>query len=53
MHLDWNSYVANDPGALGAPFSVGQLVQAQAWFRDPPSPKTTMLSDALEFAVCP
>jgi hypothetical protein len=53
MHLDWNAYVSNHPAALGAPFSVGQLVQAQGWFRDPPSPKSTMLSDALEFAVCP
>jgi hypothetical protein len=53
LHLDWNNYIANNPGALGAPFSIGQLVQAQGWFRDPPSPKSTMLSDALEFAVCP
>ena len=53
LHLDWNSFVANTSGALGVPFSAGQLVQAQAWFRDPPSPKTTMLTDAIEFAICP
>jgi hypothetical protein len=53
MSLDWNAFVANHPGALGAPFSAGQLVEAQGWFRDPPSPKATMLSDALEFALCP
>jgi hypothetical protein len=53
MSLDWNSFFASHPSALGAPFSAGQLVQAQGWFRDPPSPKSTMLSDAIEFAVCP
>jgi hypothetical protein len=53
MGLDWNSHVANDPGALGAPFSAGRLVQAQGWFRDPPSPEGAMLSDALELSVCP
>lgn len=53
LHLDWNSFVSSTPGALGAPFSAGQLVQAQGWFRDPPSPKSTMLSNAVEFAVCP
>jgi hypothetical protein len=53
MSLDWNSYVASHPSAIGAPFAAGQLVQAQGWFRDPPSPKSTMLSDALEFPVCP
>ena len=51
--LDWNAYVAAHPSALGAPFSVGSIVDAQAWFRDPPSPKSTSLSDALEFRVCP
>lgn len=51
--LDWNQFVAGQPGALGVPFSAGQLVQAQAWFRDAPSSKTTALSDAVEFVFCP
>jgi hypothetical protein len=51
--LDWNAYRASHPSALGNPFSVGQVVDAQGWFRDPPSPKTTSLSDALEFIVQP
>jgi Tol biopolymer transport system component len=51
--LDWNAYVAANPGALGAPFAAGALVQAQAWFRDPPAPKSTNLSNAIEFVVCP
>ncbi len=53
LSIDWNSYIAGAASPLGAPFSTGTKVQAQAWFRDPPSPKTTMLSNALEFEVCP
>jgi hypothetical protein len=53
LSLDWNAYIAAHPSALGAPFSAGQHVYAQAWLRDPPSPKTTMLSNALEFVVQP
>lgn len=53
LQLDWNNYTASMPTALGVPFSPGAVVQAQAWFRDPPSPKTTTLSNALEFVVCP
>jgi hypothetical protein len=53
LSIDWNAYIAANPGALGVPFSGGEHVFAQAWFRDPPSPKTTHLSDALEFLVCP
>jgi len=53
LALDWNTYRAAHLSALGAPFSAGEHVYAQAWFRDPPSPKTTMLSNALEFVVGP
>lgn len=50
--LDWNTFRAANAGALGAPFSGGEQVWMQAWFRDPPSAKTTSLSDALRFTVC-
>ena len=53
LSLDWNAYVASHPTALGTPFAPGQRVFAQAWFRDPPSPGSTMLSDALEFVLQP
>lgn len=53
LSLDWNAYVASHPSTLGTPFAAGQQVFAQAWFRDPPSPGSTMLSDALEFVVQP
>jgi hypothetical protein len=51
--LDWNAYCATHPGALGVPFSAGQSVWAQLYFRDPPGPKTTALSNGLTFTVCP
>lgn len=53
LSLDWNAFIATHPGALGQPFATGDVVQLQAWFRDPPSPKTTSLSNALEFSLCP
>ncbi len=53
LALDWNAFIAANPGALGAPFAGGDVVQAQAWYRDPPSSKSTSLSDALEFVVQP
>jgi hypothetical protein len=53
LSLDWNAYRASNATALGNPFSAGQSVYAQGWFRDPPSPKTTSLSDALSFVTCP
>ena len=50
---DWNAYRASNPLAEGQPFSAGDVVWAQAWFRDPPASKTTNLSDGLEFTLCP
>lgn len=53
MTLDWHAFTNANPGALGQPFQVGQDVWTQAYFRDPPSPKTTALSNALRFTICP
>ncbi|MBM4113851.1 MAG: LamG domain-containing protein [Phycisphaerae bacterium] len=53
LALDWRAFVAANPTALGAPFSAGDVVWAQAWLRDPPSPKTTALSNALSFVIAP
>ncbi len=53
LSLDWNAYQFSHPSALGSPFSAGQKVYVQGWFRDPPAPKTTNLSDALELTVVP
>ncbi|MCC7012970.1 MAG: hypothetical protein IT454_10440 [Planctomycetes bacterium] len=50
---DWNAYQTFNPNALGAPFSAGQKIYAQAWYRDPAAVKTTNLSDALELTMAP
>jgi hypothetical protein len=50
---DWNAYIASHPSALGQTFAAGETIWAQAWFRDPPAPKTTNLSDALVFTLAP
>ncbi len=46
-------YFTNFPTALGAPLSAGQLYNFQAWYRDPPAPSTTNLSDALQATCAP
>ncbi len=51
--LDWNVFQNAFPGALGTPFSAGDKVYVQAWYRDPPAPRTTNLSDALELTMTP
>ncbi|MCC7013294.1 MAG: protein kinase [Planctomycetes bacterium] len=51
--IDFLTYLSTHPGALGQPFSEGLCVNAQAWFRDPPAPGTTNLSDAVQFDTLP
>ncbi len=53
VSVDWLDYIANNPAAVGAPFAAGVAVNAQAWYRDPPAPRSTNLSDALEFVTRP
>jgi hypothetical protein len=50
---DWLAFIAANPTALGAPFSAGNVVNSQGWYRDPPSVKTTNLTDAIEFTIVP
>jgi hypothetical protein len=51
--LDFNAFRAAHPTALGSPFTAGEQIEAQGWYRDPGSPKNTSLSDALEFSLAP
>jgi subtilisin-like proprotein convertase family protein len=51
--LDWDLFVTHNPVAVGVPFSAGDSIFVQAWFRDPPAPKTTNLSNAIEMTVQP
>lgn len=53
LTLDWNAFRASSPTILGAPFQGGESVWIQTWFRDPPAPKSTSLSNALSFTVAP
>jgi len=48
--LDFNAWMTSKPATAPA---AGDTVFLQAWFRDPPAPKTTNLSDALQFPICP
>ncbi len=50
---DWSAYMSANAGALGNPRLAGQNFDAQAWFRDPPAPKSTSLSNALHFTLAP
>ncbi len=51
--LDVLAFLAANPIALGAPATPGQAFHAQCWFRDPPAPKTTNLSNGVSFSMCP
>ncbi len=53
LSFDFNAFATANPGALGQPFAAGNVLQAQGWYRDPPSTKGTALSDALEFDLAP
>jgi hypothetical protein len=53
LSLDWNAYMASHPTALGGPSYAGEVINAQAWYRDPPAAKTTNLSNGLQFILQP
>jgi hypothetical protein len=53
LSLDWLAWTSAHPGKLGTPFEAGCGVWAQGWFRDPPSPRTTSLSNGLQFTTVP
>jgi Tol biopolymer transport system component len=53
LGVDWNAFQIANPAALGNPWSAGNKVFVQAWFRDPPAPKTTHLSNAVELTYQP
>lgn len=53
LSVDFLDYVATHAGALGSPLSAGDLVWTQAWYRDPPAPSTTNLSNGMQWTMCP
>ncbi|MBM3987593.1 MAG: hypothetical protein FJ294_06520 [Planctomycetes bacterium] len=53
ISIDWNAWRAANPGGLGSPYTAGEMFYAQTWFRDPPAPAGTNLSNGLGFTLCP
>lgn len=53
LSISLPGYLATHPFALGTPLYVSERFWFQTWFRDPPSPKTTNLSDAITFTLAP
>jgi Tol biopolymer transport system component len=53
LALDWDAYQLTHPNALGNPWSAGAQVYVQAWYRDPPSAKSTHLSNAIQMTYLP
>jgi probable HAF family extracellular repeat protein len=51
--LNWDAYQTAHPSALGQPWTLGNKAYVQGWFRDPPAPKTTNLSNAIELSYLP
>jgi hypothetical protein len=53
LALDWNAWMSANPSALGSPYLSGDQFHAQGWYRDPPAPKTTNLSNGVSFFLGP
>jgi hypothetical protein len=51
--VDFLDYLATHPSALGAPAGAGDVFGAQVWFRDPPAPSTSNLSNAVQWTMVP
>ncbi|MCY3001846.1 MAG: thrombospondin type 3 repeat-containing protein, partial [Planctomycetota bacterium] len=51
--IDFSNYLATRPSALGNPAFAGEVFNAQLWFRDPPAPSTSNLSNAVQFTMAP
>jgi len=53
LFYDFLVHIVAHPAWLGAPLASGNVVGAQTWFRDPPAPQTTNLSDAVQWTMVP
>jgi Tol biopolymer transport system component len=51
--FDWLAFMATHPSAQGLPLVAGNIYYAQIWYRDPPAPRKSNLTDAITFALCP
>ncbi len=53
LAFSWDGFRAANPSALGTPWTVGDKVYAQTWYRDPLAARGTNLSNALELTLQP
>ncbi|MCC7012026.1 MAG: hypothetical protein IT454_05675 [Planctomycetes bacterium] len=53
ISVDFIAWSVGHPWALGQPLAAGQVIDVQTIYKDPPAPKTTNWSDALEFTLLP
>jgi hypothetical protein len=53
LTLYWNAFRASHPAAVGQPFTGGETIFLQAWYRDGAAPGKANLSNALAVPVCP
>jgi hypothetical protein len=53
LSFNWDAWQLATPTALGNPWSAGDRVYVQCWYRDPPSPEKTNLSDAIQLTMQP
>ncbi len=53
LSFDLRAFLAANPLAQGNPLSAGTQFSVQCWFRDPPAPRATNLSDAITITACP
>ena len=54
LAADINAYVQASSGVLlGQPVVSGLAFNAQGWFRDPPAPKATNLTNGVNVTFCP
>lgn len=52
LSIDLNAVLATQ-GILGQTPAAGMVIDAQGWFRDPGSSKTTAMTNGLEVTLCP
>jgi len=53
LTTNWDAFQSTNPGALGNPWTVGEKVFAQSWYRDPGAPRGSNLSNAVELTLRP
>jgi formylglycine-generating enzyme required for sulfatase activity len=49
--VDWDAFQSANPNSLGNPWTAGEKVFLQSWYRDPLAVNTSNLSNALELTL--